>query len=185
MSSPAAAKGPLPQGRSTPEGQGADFTLTGIDGQPFTLSRVARPVILTFFFTACQRGCGSVVDRTLALSRRLVLPPGASAPILVAVSVAPETDTRKELARFSDEHRAGPGEAVFLTGSPGALARVCRDYGVAVGRDTKGARVHAESTLLLDAWLGLVARYDGPGIDDASLERDVSEAVRRSSRRAR
>ena len=184
MPTPTDAKAPLPQGRSKPEGKGADFTLVNVDGQPFTLSRVARPVILTFFFTACQRGCGSVVDQALALSRRLAASPGTPPPILVGVSVAPEADTRKELARFQGEHRAGPGEAVFLTGSPGALARVCRDYSVAVGRNTKGARVHAEVTLLLDAWLGLVARYDGPGIDDVLLERDISETIRRSSRRA-
>lgn len=185
MATPTSPKPLLPRGRSTPDGKGADFTLTDVDGRPFTLSRVARPVVLTFFFTTCRRGCGLVVDQALALSRRLAASSGSALPLLVGISVAPETDTRKGLARYQVEHRAGPGEAVFLTGSAGALARVCHDYQVAVGRDTKGGWVHAEAMLVLDAWLGLVARYDGPGVDDLLLERDVSEAIRRSSRRPR
>ena len=112
-----------------------------------------RPTVVTFLDPVCRNLC-PVEARTLgAVVRRL----GARAPNVVAVSVNPGADTA---ANFRSDAREWnlPAAWRWATGPPAALARVWRDYGVAVEVQTKriaGVTVHevahTEEAYIIDA----------------------------------
>ena len=166
-------------GRTTPGGKAPDFTLVAADGGSFSLAKAGRPVLLTFIFTECPGACPLVVEAAVAAAR--AVPKGLPKPLVVAVSFDPKVDTPKVLRGYAKERGIEPGEARMLTGSVRDLTKVCESYGVHVGRNADdGSIFHTFATLVLDAKGNVVARHDGPEIDQKLLDGDATEAARRS-----
>ena len=166
-------------GRTTPGGKAPDFTLRAADGGTFTLGKAGRPVLLTFIFTECPGACPLVVEAAVTSARRV--PKGLPRPLVVAVSFDPAVDTPKVLLEYAKARDLEPHEAKMLTGSVADLTRVCESYGVHVGRNADdGTIFHTFATLVIDAKGNVVARHDGPEIDQKLLDEDALQAARRS-----
>lgn len=126
-----------------------DFALRDEHGAPISLRRFrGRPVLLTFIDPLCTTFCpleARVLDRMLAQL------PAAQRPAIVSVSVNPRGDNAKA---YRHDRRAWKltSDWHWAVGSPRALARVWRDYGIYVATDPKTKDVaHTEAAVLLDA----------------------------------
>ena len=166
-------------GRTTPGGKAPSFSLKVADGGTFTLAKAGRPVVLTFIFTECPGACPLVVEAAVTAARRV--PAGLPKPLVVAVSFDPAVDTPKVLREYAKARGIEPGEALMLTGSVPDLTRACESYGVHVGRNADdGSIFHTFATIVIDAKGNVVARHDGPEVDQKLLDEDAVEAARRS-----
>ena len=165
-------------GRTTPGGTAPAFTLTSADGGTFDLAKAGRPVLLTFIFTECPGACPLVVEAAVTAARRV--PKELPKPLVVAVSFDPAVDTPKVLLEYAKARGIEPADAKFLTGSVAGLTRVCESYKVHVGRGEDGGIFHTFATLVIDAKGNVVARHDGPDVDQKLLDADAVEAARRS-----
>lgn len=168
-------------GRTTPGGTAPGFTLKAADGGTFSLAKAGRPVLLTFIFTECPGACPLVVEAAVTAARRV--PKELPRPLVVAVSFDPAVDTPKVLREYAKARDIAPGEAKFLTGSVPDLTRVCEAYKVHVGRNADdGSIFHTFATVVIDAKGNVVARHDGPEVEQKLLDEDALEAARRSKK---
>lgn len=130
------------------------FRLRDQRGAPVSLAALrGRPVVVTFIDPVCRNLC----PLEAAALGKVVRDLGARAPAVVAVSVNPWADTR---ANFRADAHAWqlPSSWRWATGSPAALAKVWRSYGIAVEVQTKHLAgvtvrnvIHTEGSYLIDA----------------------------------
>lgn len=143
--SPAPAPAPATAfaGGIRPAGPPADLALRDEEGRLVrTADLRGRPVIVTFLYTLCQNDCPTIAAQIrLALDRL-----GAPVPVL-AVTVDPRNDTAAARRRFLARHYL-TGRMHFLNGSPGALQRAWRLFGIQP--QTAGAE-HSAYVVVLDA----------------------------------
>lgn len=127
---------------------GQPFTLTDAAGHTFHSASLRGQVVLLYFgYLRCTDVCVPTLRRLAALRPRLE---ADGAPVTVVfVSLDPH-DTSPRLARFIKP--LGPG-VVGLTGTPAAVARVARDFQVAVARQravpVKDRYLHSDGLYLL------------------------------------
>jgi protein SCO1/2 len=111
----------LPQPRPVPE-----VSLTDQAGQPFTpQSLKGHPTLVFFGFTHCPDVCPTTLAR-LAQIVKVANVPGLK---VLLVSVDPERDTPEQLERYV--HAFNP-EFGAVTGKPGEIQRLAREFGVAI-----------------------------------------------------
>jgi protein SCO1/2 len=130
----------LPGGVSAP-----GFTLTDQHGRRVSLSQYrGRVAILTFLSTACAPTCPLVAQQIRGALDEL----GRAVPTLI-VSANPAADTPAAMRRFLDE-AALSGRAEYLTGTPAALRRVWRAYGVVPAQLADADSSHPAEVILID-----------------------------------
>ena len=149
---------------------GAPFTLVGSDGRPFQSSRLAgKPYAMFFGFTHCPDVCPTTLARLAKLRRELGR--GEDSFNIVFVTVDPERDGPEQIGAYE---QAFGGPVIALTGSPGQIARVKKDYGIfsqKVPDGSGGYTVdHTATVLLFDRNGNFVStispeEQDGPAID--------------------
>jgi protein SCO1/2 len=109
-----------------------DFALPATDGSTFRLrEQRGRVVVLVFGYTFCPDVCPLTLAEMLQVRTRLG-DRGARVRV-VFITVDPERDTLERLRAYVG---AFDRSFVGLTGEPGALARVRRDYGVVAEKRT-------------------------------------------------
>ncbi len=150
-----------------------DFRLTDISGAPFTLADLAgRPSLVYFGFTRCPDVCPT----TLLKLAQVVRVAGIRGLRVVFISVDPQRDTPPVLAVYV--HAFDPSFG-GLTGDPRAIARVARDFAVAVSRvDLPGGDYtmdHTAAVFLLDARAREVAIFTPP-FEVAAFAADLKRA---------
>ncbi len=138
-----------------------EFTLTNQDGERFGTADLAGKVSYLYFgFTHCPNVC-PVGLANLAMLNRLLTPEERARVQMVFISVDPERDTPevlREYVPFFDPSFVG------LTGTPGEIERVAKDYGVFYdahpleGTDDYTVD-HSSTVYLLDAEGNLLATY--------------------------
>jgi protein SCO1 len=158
----------LPQPR-----QLQDFRLTDITGARFTLADLAgRPSLVYFGFTRCPDVCPA----TLLKLAQVVHLGAVSGLRVVFISVDPQRDTPPVLALYV--HAFDPSFQ-GLTGDPGTIARVAREFAVAVSRvELPGGDYtmdHTAAVFLLDARAREVAIFTPP-FDVAAFAADLKRA---------
>ena len=105
-------------------GEGGDFTLTDLNGKPFSLQSTRGKVVLLFFgYTVCPDVCPT----TLVEMKRVVAELGEKSKQIkvIFISIDPERDTAerlKEWLAFYDKRFLG------LTGSPADIKNVAKMY---------------------------------------------------------
>jgi protein SCO1/2 len=114
--SPLTRNAPMPAIRMAP-----DFALDGV-----RLSGLrGRPVLIAFIYTSCTRACPLLSARMARLQKKLT---AARLPaVLLSITVDPEHDDAKTLARFAEAIGAQPGWH-FLRDEPAQLAPVLAAY---------------------------------------------------------
>jgi protein SCO1/2 len=116
----------LPQPSTAAVNFGGPFTLTGVDGRPFSSSSLAgKPYAIFFGFTHCPDVCPTTLARMVRL--RTQISKGSEALNIVFVSVDPERDGPKELAGYVSLFGA---PVVGLTGAPAQIAQVKKQFGI-------------------------------------------------------
>jgi protein SCO1/2 len=104
---------------------GGPFTLIGSDGRAFPSSRLAgKPYAVFFGFTHCPDVCPTALARMVRLRRQLG---GDEVLNIVFVTVDPERDGPSEVGKYATLFDA---PIVGLTGSPAAIERVKKQYGI-------------------------------------------------------
>lgn len=126
----AAADETLVAGVFEPPRIAPEFTLSGSDGRPLTLTSYrGKVVLLAFGYTSCTEVCPITLS-ILKLARQR-LGSAAGDVQVVYVTVDPERDTAEHMRTFLTGF-----DPSFLggTGSAAALAKVRADYGISVGK---------------------------------------------------
>lgn len=136
-----------------------DVELVDESGTPVALRSLLaadQPVALNFIFTTCTTIC-PVMSATFAQLRR-ELGTEADHIRLVSITIDPEHDTPAVLARYAEHFGAPPGWS-FLTGNPGDVERVLRNFDAWTGSKTS----HRPVTLLHRQGGGKWVRLEGLG----------------------
>jgi protein SCO1 len=132
-----------------------NFALRDENARPISLEQFrGRPVILTFIDPVCRNLCpleAKVLDQVVAQA------PAAQRPAIVAVSANQWGDARANLLLDRTKWRL-PSDWHWAVGSPKALARVWKDYYIAVSVATKTIAgivvhriTHTEAAYIVDA----------------------------------
>lgn len=107
-----------------------DFALTNSVGKRIRLAQYrGKAVLLTFIYAHCPDICPLIVGNLHSALEQLG--PQASKVKIIAVSVDPRGDTRKEVNRFLADHEM-TGRMDYLIGAKKQLASAWRRYGVKV-----------------------------------------------------
>ena len=172
MSTPAARPRPyvpvLREGDAVPS-----TTLLDQRGRRFSFANAnGRTTIVSFIYTRCRDAqmCPLVSAKFARMQRE-----SRGTPIrLVSVTLDPEYDTPRILARYGASYGADPARWTFVTGPTAAIDDIAGRLGIVVERPRPGLIVHSEAAIIIDAG-GRVARF----IDGAAwLPADVLGAAR-------
>lgn len=151
----------------------ADFRLSDDAGRPYTRADLAgAPTLVYFGFTHCPDVCPTTLVKLAQVRKQAALP----ALRVVLVSVDPQRDTPPVLARYV--HAFDPGFR-GLTGSEAEIARVARNFGVAVNRvELPGGdyTMDHSAIVFLVAGGGVVAIFTPP-FDAGALAADLRRAA--------
>ena len=142
-------------------------------GRRFSFAKTdGRTTIVSFVYTRCPDAqmCPLVSAKFARMQRE-----SRGMPIrLVSVTLDPEYDTPRILARYAASYGADPASWTFVTGPSPAINDVAARLGIVVERPRPGLIVHSEAVIIIDAG-GRVARF----IDGAAwLPDDVLGAAR-------
>ena len=145
-----------------------DFTLRDQDGQPVSVSALrGRVLAITFLDSHCKQLCPLEADQLAQAQKTL----GTAGQLsLLVVSVAPTTDTPDSERAFATTHH-WTGDWHWLMGTPDQLAKVWKDYSIAV-QVTPGDILHSSVLYLVDKAGFQRAGWAGP-IEPALLAHDV------------
>jgi cytochrome oxidase Cu insertion factor (SCO1/SenC/PrrC family) len=130
------------------------FSLTDQNGAPVSLSALrGRPVIVTFIDPLCRDFCPTEAQHLNTVVRSF---PASSKPAVVAVSVNTAGNTQPILREDGKKWRLVP-QWSWGVGTPTALARIWRAYGIQVLVSTQkiaGVKVrrvaHTEASYVID-----------------------------------
>jgi cytochrome oxidase Cu insertion factor (SCO1/SenC/PrrC family) len=130
------------------------FSLTDQNGEPVSLTALrGRPVIVTFIDPLCRDFCPTEAQHLNTVVRSF---PASSKPAVVAVSVNTAGNTRPILHEDEQKWELVP-QWSWGIGTPAALARIWRAYGIQVLVSTQtiaGVKlrrvVHTEASYVID-----------------------------------
>ncbi len=154
-----------------------DFELTDHDGRPRALSDLrGSAVLLDFVFTRCNGPCPILTAAHASLQQSL---PDeiASRTRFVSVSVDPAYDTPQRLRDYGETRGADLRSWSFLTGEPGQVAAVLREYGVGTLRQPDGTLSHLVITILIDPEGQIARRYIGLEHSEDEILSDLREIL--------
>lgn len=105
-----------------------DFTLTERSGRKVSLADLKGKVwVAQFFYTGCRDICPLTVPQMGLLHLEYLNDPQSrSAVRFVSITVDPERDTPKALARFAERFSADPEMWFFLTGDRATIYRLAQ-----------------------------------------------------------
>lgn len=151
----------------------ADFALTDESGHAFTRAMLtAAPTLVYFGFTHCPDVCPTTLLKLAQLRRD----PALTDLRVLFVSVDPQRDTPEVLRRYV--HAFDPGFH-GATGAPEEIARVARNFGVAVNRVELpgGDYTMDHSAVLFLVARGGVAAVFTPPLEVPALVADLRRSV--------
>lgn len=147
-----------------------DFTLTDQTRRQVSLSQFrGKVVVLNFIYTSCAlpQFCFRVANHFAVVQKRFNEEAGRDL-ILLTVTFDPARDTPERLAEYASQWDADPGLWHFLTGTSGAVQRVCAMFGVDFFPD-EGLMNHSVHTAVIDRRGVLVANVEGNQYSAAQL----------------
>jgi protein SCO1/2 len=136
------------------------FSLVDHTGRPFTERALrGQPHLVFFGFTHCPDVCPTTLAQLAQVKKAAQIPQLA----VLLLSVDPVRDTPEALARYV--HAFDP-QFIGITGTQAEVARVARNFGVAVARvDLPGGAYtmdHSAAVFLLDSEARIVAVFTPP-----------------------
>lgn len=155
-----------------PARQAPALALRDSEGRETTLAQFrGRPVLVTFLYVHCPDVCPLITANLHEALRRLG--PEASRVAVLAVSVDPRGDTPQAVAHFLAAHEM-TGRMRYLLGSPAALARTWRAWGVGAQNETADPGLVAHSALVYGVGAsGRLLTIYPASFDPAQISHDV------------
>jgi protein SCO1/2 len=161
LTAPVLAHFPIPAkktsiGRRLVEKPLQNAVLLDQSGQKFALRDRARGkvVAITFVYTRCPDVCPLFTAKFASLQRALEQrrkTTGAAIDyMLLTVTTDPEYDTPAQLRSYGAAFKPDFSRWAFLTGGERELAKVWKDFGVNVRKDSDGHVQHTALTSLVD-----------------------------------
>lgn len=142
-----------------------DFTLTERSGQQVSLADLKGKVwVVQFFYTGCRDICPLIVPQMGLLHLEYLNDPQFRSEVhFVSITVDPERDTPKTLAKFAERFSADPELWLFLTGDKAAIYRLAqKGFKLGIGEQENPPEVKqktgAEKDILHSSRLILVDR---------------------------
>jgi protein SCO1/2 len=164
-------------------GPAPDFALTTQTGMRLSLTDLrGKVVVVTFIYASCADTCPLLTAKLAGLQRRLG-PDFGSKVFFASVTVDPEHDTPKVLARYAAAYGAKPAGWAFLTGTPAEIRDVERRYGVFARKNAGGDVDHTFLTSLIDGNGVLRVQYLGVRFDPDEMLADIESLVRQAHAR--
>jgi protein SCO1/2 len=153
-------------------GPAPDFTLTSQDGAQLSLSDLrGKVVVVAFIYTSCKDTCPFLTAKMAQVQDKLGKDFGSRIAFL-SITVDPERDTPEVLSQYAQNMGANLAGWAFLTGTPGAIKEVTRQYGVAVSKAGEDVN-HTLLTSLVDPNGNLRVQYIGVRFDPEEFRRDL------------
>jgi cytochrome oxidase Cu insertion factor (SCO1/SenC/PrrC family) len=106
-----------------------------------------KTLVVGFIYTSCKDECPLITRKFTSLESLL---PDAKFH-LVEISIDPARDTPRVLAAYAHQYGIDPRRRTLLTGSPAALEQFERAMGVSVIDNGRGAIIHNDRTIVVDA----------------------------------
>lgn len=158
-------------------GPAAAFRLHNQDGAPLALSELQGKVVLVaFIYASCKDRCLTTTAKMVRVQDGLGEDFGRQVHFL-SVTLDPEHDSGVVLKRHAGQFGARLEGWSFLTGTPAAVRKVARDYGVAY-RKTGAEVEHNSLASIIDARGHLRVQYIGVEFDPDELLADLRGLLR-------
>ena len=169
-----------------------DFSLTERSGRKVTLADLTGKVwVLLFFYTGCRDTCPLIVPQMGLLHLEYLKDPEFRSEVrLVSITVDPEKDTPKVLAKFAERFSADPELWLFLTGDKAAIYRLALEtFKVGIGEQENPPEVrqktgedkeilHSSRLILVDRQARIRGYYSGIDAEAmVRLRRDLKKLL--------
>lgn len=129
------------------------------DGDPVSLPRQGRPMLVTFLFSRCPTTCPLISEQLAAALDELG--PAQGDVDVVAISVDPQGDTRDRVRGFLRAHRLD-GRMSYVVGSAEELEPLWAAWQVgAQPADQPSLSLHSARIVLVDGAGQQVGRFSG------------------------
>ena len=153
------------------------FELTAQDGRRLSLNELRGKVVaVTFIYASCADACPLLTAKMAGLQDELGKDFGPKI-FFISITVDPERDTPEVLTRYAQAHGADLAGWAFLTGTPGEIRPVMRQYGIYYQKQAAGDIDHTFLTSLVDQRGTLRVQYLGVRFDPDELLRDLQSLL--------
>jgi len=150
-----------------------DFVLLDQSSQQFKFGQVAgRVVVVVFAYTTCPDVC-PLLTAALRQVQSGLSQEERNKVFLLTITTDPEIDAPKILTSYAKRYGADLTNWSFLTGNPGELQKVWKNFGVGVKRKARGLVDHTPLTALVDRQGKMRIAYVGPAPDAKAVLKDV------------
>ena len=169
-----------------------DFSLTERSGRKVSLADLKRKVwVVLFFYTGCRDTCPLIVPQMGLLHLEYKTDPEFQSEVrLVSITVDPERDTPRVLAKFAERFSADPELWLFLTGDEAAIYRLAQEgFRVGIGEQENPPEVrhktgeekeifHSSRLILVDRKAQIRGYYSGVDAEAmVRLRRDLKKLL--------
>jgi cytochrome oxidase Cu insertion factor (SCO1/SenC/PrrC family) len=160
---PSPSQGPLPEAYARTALPAPDFTLVDQHGAEVTLSKLDRPVVLSFAFAHCRTMCPLLIRTLQEWSKRDDAARARGAELLV-VTLDPEHDTPETLPELAKAWSFGPRRRV-LSGKVDSVLAVLEAYKVPRVKDaTTGEITHPGLVYVVDTEGKIAYTLNNPSV---------------------
>jgi protein SCO1 len=149
------------------------FTLTSQDGAQVALADFrGKVVVVTFIYTSCADTCPVLTAMMAHVQDQLGHDFGVKV-VFVSITVDPERDTTAALKQYAETFGADLNGWTFLTGTPGTIRDVTRQYGVFASKTASGDVDHTFLTSIIDQRGVLRVQYLGVRFNPDEFRNDL------------
>ncbi|MBW7456200.1 SCO family protein [Paenibacillus sepulcri] len=129
-----------------------DFTLQGLDGNPFTYSanNTGNVHIIEFMFTQCPDICPATTYNLVQIQEELKKEALFGSKVnFLAISFDPANDTPQVLRKYADRLGMDMSGWSILTGKEEDTKKLAEKFGISITKMPDGTFVHTATSLLL------------------------------------
>ena len=141
----------------------------------FKKDLLGAPFALNFIFTSCRSAkmCPASTACMKQLGDELAKDPKLTAVRLVTITFDPEVDSPGLLRSYAQGYGIDPARHRFLTGDPGQIKDLMRNFGILTVRDD-GTIVHNAALIVVNAEGRIVQRREGASFDAADVAKTLA-----------
>ena len=141
----------------------------------FKKDLLGAPFALNFIFTSCRSAkmCPASTACMKQLGDELAKDPRLKAVRLVTITFDPEVDSPGLLRSYAQGYGIDPARHRFLTGDPGQIKDLMRNFGILTVRDD-GTIVHNAALIVVNAEGRIVQRREGASFDAGDVAKTLA-----------
>jgi protein SCO1/2 len=141
----------------------------------FKKDLLGAPFALNFIFTSCRSAkmCPASTACMKQLGDELAKDPKLTAVRLVTITFDPEVDSPGLLRSYAQGYGIDPARHRFLTGDPGQIKDLMRNFGILTVRDD-GTIVHNAALIVVNAEGRIVQRREGASFDAGDVAKTLA-----------